>query len=136
MIRGLLFSFSFIALIAFPSLSGCAKPSAQFLWKASGPADDRMLRATAVAADPDGNIWAADRSGRFFIFDPSGRFLENWGAEGAGPGQSLFSWGGAGTDDGLFRYTAGIVLTEDSTVVVADTNGDRIQKFRLKGLPR
>jgi DNA-binding beta-propeller fold protein YncE len=79
----------------------------------------------AVAQDDTGNIYALDSgNGRVQVFDSSGKFLT--------------SFGQVGTETGEFSNTCnGLTLTQGAEVhvIVADTGNDRIQVFRMFGLP-
>ncbi len=95
---------------------------------APGTRTGELTAVGALAAAPDGSILAADGSNR----------IERFGADGA----SLTGWGGTGTDIGRFRFgggrandagAGGGLAVSGSTVYVADSGNDRIQRFALDG---
>ena len=72
--------------------------------------------ATAVAVDPDGNIFVADfYNHRIQKFTPEGEFLVAFGSQGIGPGQ--------------FERPTDMAFDEEGNVYVVDFGNNRIQKF-------
>src|SRR5207253_1115527 len=82
----------------------------------------------AVAAVGDGSVIVADGSNRIQRFAADGSVINAWGSSGNGIGQFHFGAGG-GNDAGA----GGGLAVSDSTVYVADSGNDRIQRFSLDG---
>ncbi len=76
---------------------------------------------TNVALSPEGDIYVSDGYGnaRIHKFAPDGRLLFSWGEPGAGPGQ--------------FHVPHGIAVAADGTVLVADRENSRLQRFSPHG---
>ena len=53
------------------------------------------------------------------IFDSTGQFVRKIGSEGNGPGQ--------------FKFPRGVCVDQESTVIVADRNNDRVSQVTLTG---
>jgi len=76
---------------------------------------------TNLALGAAGEMYVADGYGnaRIHKFAPDGRLLLSWGEPGAGPGQ--------------FNAPHGIAVDRDGTVLVADRENSRIQRFSPAG---
>jgi DNA-binding beta-propeller fold protein YncE len=99
---------------------------AQFVWETEGGPGMPFHDPTALAFDPDGNLWVPDgNNGRFQIFTPDGALLENWGTPGSAEGEFNLSYGAYG-------YGA-VAWDAEGNVYVADTGNFRIQKFSPDG---
>lgn len=84
---------------------------------AAGP----FNRPTNLAIAPNGDLYVSDGYGnaRVHRFRPNGALLLSWGEPGTGPGQ--------------FMLPHGIAVTNDSRVIVADRENDRLQIFGPDG---
>ena len=71
--------------------------------------------------DTTGNVYVADRyNNRIQEFSPNGTYITSWGSEGS--------------ENGQFKYPAGVAIDASSgNVYVADTDNHRIQKFSPSG---
>lgn len=78
-------------------------------------------RSTGVAIAPNGELYVSDGYGnaRIHRFAPDGRLIQSWGEPGTGPGE--------------FNLPHAIWVTENSNVLVADRENDRIQIFSASG---
>ncbi len=77
---------------------------------------------TNVALGLNGEIFVSDGYGnaRIHKFSPDGRLMLSWGEPGSGPGQ--------------FHVPHGIAIDQQGTIVVADRENSRIQRFSSDGL--
>lgn len=71
---------------------------------------------TGIAVDPQGSIFVTTDGHRVEKYTPQGDLATYWGSEGPGAGQ--------------FEYPFGVALDSKGDVYVADTNNNRIQKFK------
>ncbi len=79
-----------------------------------------LLDIRGLAVDADGHVYVPTRSGqRICIFDSSGRLLARFGTEGLHDGEFLFG-----------DVNADMVVSADGSLYVADSAGERLQKFR------
>jgi hypothetical protein len=78
-------------------------------------------RCTHTALSPEGDLYVSDGYGNAQVHKFSDK------------GKLLFSWGGPGTDAGLFNLPHNIHCDEDGWVYVADRENHSIQVFNGKG---
>lgn len=84
-----------------------------------GAGDGQLMAPRNIAIGPDGNLYVADSGNhRIQVFDPDGNALR--------------SWGGFGSQAGMFNEPWGIAVDE-AFVYVADTWNHRVQKFTIAG---
>jgi DNA-binding beta-propeller fold protein YncE len=82
-----------------------------------------LLDIRGLAVDAEGRVYVATRSGqRVCVFDSSGQLITTFGQEGLRDGQFLF--GDSNLD---------LAVGPDGSVVVADSAGERLQKFKPEG---
>jgi hypothetical protein len=104
---------------------------AEYLWSATGPADDPMSFSRSsyatgsgpIAIDPTCRIWVADTANdRFAIFDQSGAFVEYWqpADDAAGKFDLANAYG-----DGLGT----VAFAPDGSFYVLDQGNNRVQHF-------
>jgi sugar lactone lactonase YvrE len=76
---------------------------------------------TNLAIGPTGDLYVSDGYGnaRVHRFAPDGRLLHSWGEPGSGPGQ--------------FHLSHGVAVASDGTVLVADRENSRVQRFNADG---
>jgi sugar lactone lactonase YvrE len=94
----------------------------------AAPETDQMFAATAVAVDPDGDVWGLEGQGsnigdnyhRLFRFNSDGSLQQRFGANGAD--------GSTGSDPGEFNFPSDVVA-DGSNIFVADTFNHVIQKY-------
>ena len=106
-------------------------PSGRFLgqWGSYGSGPGQFGSVGALAIDRHGNVYVLDATNdRIEVFSATGAFLRSWGGRGTGLGQ--FRFGGGGRAE---IPPGGGLAVSDSHVYVADTGGDRIQRFTLQG---
>jgi DNA-binding beta-propeller fold protein YncE len=85
----------------------------------TGLGDRKELQFTAIARDPEGNLYLGESvNGEVLIFDPQGKLKRAIGSKGMGPGQ--------------FMTIQGIAVTGD-TIYVADAMSLGIQLFDRYG---
>ncbi len=76
---------------------------------------------TAIAVDPDGNVYATDQQQRVIrVFDADLRPMAIWGRDGSGPGE-------------LRNPDGGLAVLSNGTVVVRDAGNVRLQLFGQDG---
>lgn len=105
-------------------------PDGTFL-RAIGRAGTRpgeLAGVGALAVAGDGSLLVADGQNRIHRFAADGRHLTTWGRSGTDVGEFRFG-GGRGNDAGA----GGGLAVSGSTVYVADSGNDRIQRFDLDG---
>lgn len=79
-----------------------------------------ILDLRGLAVDADGNVYVSTRSGqRVCIYDSNGKLITTFGKEGLRDGEFIF--GDASAD---------LAVAPDGSLYVADTAGERIQKFK------
>ena len=121
------------ALAASPMAVGSAAGAApiEFLWSATGPADDPISFAVAsgfiegghVAMDSTCKAWVADTGhSRFAIFGSDGAFAGYWGSRGTEEGQ-FYLVNGRGESYG------DIAFAPDGSFYVLDVGNYRVQHF-------
>jgi sugar lactone lactonase YvrE len=82
----------------------------------------------AVAVAGDNTLFVADGSNHIYRYDANGTLIDNWGGTGSGIGQFRFGAGG-----GNSAAAGGGLAVSGSTLFVADTGNDRVQRFALDG---
>lgn len=84
-------------------------------------ADQYTFSGPTHAVVRDGKVFVSDgyRNSRIAVFDTLGRFLHTWGSRGYGHGQ--------------FHNPHGLAMLSDGTLLVADRDNARIQKFSMDG---
>ncbi|MCE5203897.1 MAG: cell wall-binding repeat-containing protein [Coriobacteriales bacterium] len=87
-------------------------------WGGLGTADGQFRRPYDVGADPLGNVYVVESQGaRGQVFAPDGTHLTTFGSWGAG--------------DMQFESPYGIAVGLDRTLYVADSDNDRISKWKV-----
>ena len=113
-------------------LSDDATPHVERLTTAFGsetelakPGDEQLFRATGVAVDGGGDVWAVEGDSledrhRIVRYDSTGAFVEDFGADGGS--------GASGNGLGEFDHPADI-FAKSTDIYVADAQNGRIQHF-------
>jgi DNA-binding beta-propeller fold protein YncE len=84
-------------------------------WRLTGTA-----RIFGITVDRAGNVYVTSGTEpHVLVFSPSGKMITSWGTTGTRPGQ--------------FRDPSGIVVSRDGTILVVDTDNNRIEKFSRIG---
>lgn len=102
----------------------------EVLWRRGFPAEAKVyengesFRPTGIAIGPAGQIFVSDGYGLSYVheFGPDGTWVR--------------TFGGGGTDDGRFRVCHGLTVdhrSEPPTLVIADRENSRLQRFDLEG---
>ena len=106
-------------------------PGGRFLgqWGSYGSGPGQFGSVGALAVDGHGDVYVLDSTNdRIEVFSATGRFLRSWGGRGTGLGQ--FRFGGGGRAE---IPPGGGLAVSGSSVYVADSGGDRIERFNLQG---
>tara|TARA_B100001167_G_C16764693_1_gene303467 strand:+ start:463 stop:1470 length:1008 start_codon:yes stop_codon:yes gene_type:complete len=87
---------------------------------AYGEDDGNLIWPSAIALDPDGNVYIADEYlNRISVYTKDGDFIRKWGK--------------AGTENGEIDKPAGLVIDGKGTLYLTDSGNHRVQKFTLDG---
>jgi sugar lactone lactonase YvrE len=86
---------------------------------AYGTADSQFVHPDAISADSKGQVWIADQSGRVQAFTEAGSFITKFGSQGTGPRQFSLS------------YPIGIASDNRGALFVADTQNNRVQRWKV-----
>ena len=106
-------------------------PGGRFLgqWGSYGTGPGQFGSVGALAVDGHGDVYVLDSTNdRIEVFSATGRFLRSWGGRGTGLGQ--FRFGGGGRAE---IPPGGGLAVSGSSVYVADSGGDRVERFNLRG---
>ena len=108
------------ALLLILALLGCdasiASTSGVLVIGGPGAGTGRFATPRAAAWDPAGRLYVVDKSGRIQRFDAQGRFEHTWRTPSIEKGRPT-----------------GLAVTQDGTVLVADTHYHRILKYDADG---
>ena len=106
-------------------------PEGRFLgqWGSYGTGLGQFGSVGALAVGEHGDVYVVDSTNdRVEAFTATGRFLRAWGSPGTGLGQ--FRFGGGGRAE---IPPGGGIAAWGAHVYVADSGGDRIERFTLQG---
>jgi len=121
-----------------------------------GPVPQNMVNANDVVTDSSGATYVADSgNSRIRKYSSAGAWIANWPVAATGlaidannvifattassvqkldsNGNLLLEWGAAGSGNGEFNSAAGLDVSVDGFVYVADYGNSRIQKFNSAG---
>ena len=116
------------ALVADPYEGKNANLVADRVVGSAGSEPGQFKRQRDLAIAPDGSIYVADTENhRIQHLDSEGNVIKVWGGYGAGTDANNPA------PEGLFNEPWGIAVGPDSSVYVADTWNNRIQKFDADG---
>jgi sugar lactone lactonase YvrE len=86
-------------------------------YSAQGELQAIWPRPAWFAVDPGGNVFVnINQNYRVAMYSPKGKLEAEWGSEGSQPGQ--------------FRSLAGVAVSPDGNIYVADKGNNRVQVFR------
>jgi 6-bladed beta-propeller protein len=84
----------------------------------------------ALAAGPDGNLYATDLSQRVTVISPGGKVLRRWGNPGTGPGEFKFIASDLADPTDV---SGSIAVGRNGMVYVSDSGNGRVQVFTPQG---
>lgn len=91
-----------------------------------GAGKDQLSKPAQIGIDREGRIFVAAPDLREVqVFAPDGSFIASWGDPGAA------AWSKTDLPGGMFLTPSGLVLDGLGNIYVSDTEGERVQKFRL-----